>query len=209
MFDNIIIKKQLPLNKTHQKLFSNINWSEQEFQTKDMENCLIKYILDENGKFYEEIVKGKNVRVISEEEEEKLKKQKKFCWPYEFKVESVRKKFLKITKEILFYEIIKDKNGNEWWIDFKMTLVDGKLKNKIKIEKLYIHRTKRKILDDEKNYQNWYNERNNKFHIKIRKFLNKITFNKWFDFVKKMLCFIRFCEKMLQNFGNWIIKYIL
>jgi hypothetical protein len=41
MFDSLTVKKKLPLTKELKAL--NVNWSEEVFQTKDLENVLDHY----------------------------------------------------------------------------------------------------------------------------------------------------------------------
>jgi hypothetical protein len=54
MFDSIRIKKELPLPEELKPL--NIDWTEQEFQTKDLENCLLNYWISENGELFDHVV---------------------------------------------------------------------------------------------------------------------------------------------------------
>jgi hypothetical protein len=79
MFDNIKCELPLPLNKKEQKTFSNINWNDRVFQTKDTDCTLSHYVIRKNGKLFAEHTEGELIRVISEEEEKKIKKQNRFC----------------------------------------------------------------------------------------------------------------------------------
>ena len=72
MFDYMKCELPLPLNKKEQKTFSNVNWNDRVFQTKDTDCTLSTYIIRKNGKLYGLFIEGENVRVISEKEEKKL-----------------------------------------------------------------------------------------------------------------------------------------
>jgi hypothetical protein len=76
MFDNIKCELPLPLNKKEQKIFSNVDWNDRVFQTKDTDCTLSTYSIRKNGKLYGLFIEGESVRVISEKEENKIKKQK-------------------------------------------------------------------------------------------------------------------------------------
>ena len=112
MFDSIVCELPLPLNKKEQKTFSNIDWKDRVFQTKDTDCTLSTYTIRKNGKLYSLFVEGKHVRVISEKEEKKIKKQGKFCWPFEFKEKSRKYKLEKFTGDIYFYDSVYDTEGN-------------------------------------------------------------------------------------------------
>lgn len=209
MYDTIYIKTKLPLNKTQTKLFENIKWDEVEFQTKDFDSCLITYFLEVDGKLYEEKIKGSHERVISEEEEAKIKKQGRFCWPYEFKVKSKRKIFKAISQKIIFYNIVEDIKGNEWWVDFEVNLIDGKIKGKIKLKELKLHRTKKQIEKDRKDWNLMLENEKKSFEYKFKALMNKITFNKWKCFCNFLLKITSFLEKSINKVHIWIIRHLL
>ena len=48
MFDNLFVKKKLPLTKELKAL--NVNWEEVDFQTKDLDNALDTYEITKSGK---------------------------------------------------------------------------------------------------------------------------------------------------------------
>ena len=145
MFDSITCELPLPLNKKEQKTFSNVNWDDHVFQTKDTDCTLSTYIIKKNGKLYGLYIDGKNVRVISKEEERKIKRQGKFCWPYEFKEKSRKYKFEKFTGDLYFYDHIIDKDENEWWVEFAAKFVNGIIQGKIKKKAVRLFRTKQEI----------------------------------------------------------------
>jgi hypothetical protein len=208
MFDSITCELPLPLNKKEQKTFSNINWNEIVFQTKDTDCTLSSYIIRKNGKLYGLSIEGKNVRVISEKEEKKIKKQGRFCWPYEFKEKSRKYKFEKFTGDLCFYDSIYDGEGNEWWVEFTAKFVDGNLQGKIRKIKIKFERTAKEIKKNEDDYQKSIEADRKKFHNRFRKFMNKITFNywryTWFSIGKG----IRKIRNSINNFDIWINRYV-
>jgi hypothetical protein len=178
MFDTILVNQPLPLTKKDLETFSNINWEEEDFQTKCTDCTLSTYVIKKNA-LYSEIVDGEHVRTISKEEEKKIKKQGKFCWPYKF-VEKSRKSVLqKFNGEIIFYTSLTDKDGNEWWVDFSAKFVNGKLKGKIKKVLLEMRRTSKQIKRQDQEWEAKIEAEQKKIHNRIRVFMNKITFNNW------------------------------
>jgi hypothetical protein len=178
MFDTILVKQPLPFTKKELETFSNINWDDQDFQTKDIECTLTTYTIKNNA-LYTLKINGKNIRVISVEEEKKLKKKQRFCWPYKF-VEKSRKYVLtKHDGKIVFYTSLTDKDGNEWWVDFSAKFLNGKLQGKIKKDRLEMHRTAKQIKKQEDEWQARWDEEAKKIHNRFRNFMNKVTFNNW------------------------------
>lgn len=208
MFDTIIIKKEIPFTAKQKKLFPDVNWGEQDFQTKDLDNCLETYILKENGRLYHEKVDGEMVRTISEKEEKKLKKKNGFFWPYEYKIKSKKILFCKKTVTIFACHILKDCKGNEWWLDLELVFVNGILKNKIKIKELKLNRTKKEIQDSEDRFKKMAEEHNKKLHVKFQKLMNCITFGYWRVFWRKITRVIEFIKNKLESLRIFIFKYI-
>lgn len=178
MFDTILVKQSLPLTKKDLEIFSNINWEEQDFQTKCTDCTLSTYTIKNNA-LYADIVTGKHVRTMTKEEEKKIRKKGKFCWPYKF-VEKSRKSVLqKFNGEIIFYTSLNDKDGNEWWVDFSAFFKNGKLQGKIKKLQLKLSFTSKQLKRKEKEFEAMIEAENKKFYNRFRNFMNKITFNYW------------------------------
>ena len=128
MFDEIVCKRKLPLTKEIKKAFPDTVWSEEKFQTKDLDNTMTTYLIKGTSLYWDH-TEGEYVRTISEEEEAKTRKQKKFCWPYKF-VESGRKtEKTNHHGTINFYLYERDKDGNTWDIEFDAIFNSGKLKS--------------------------------------------------------------------------------
>jgi hypothetical protein len=208
MFDTLIIKKEIPFTTKQKMLFPDVNWKEEGFQTKDLENVMDTYILKEDGKLYHEKVDGELIRKMSEEEEKKLKRKGNFCWPYEYKVKSRKVLFCKKTVTIFACHLLKDTKGNEWWLDLELVIVNGILKNKIKIKELKINRTKKQIKDSEERFKKIEEEHNKKFHVKFQKLMNRVTFNYWRRSWRNITRVIEFVKNKLESLRIFIFKYI-
>jgi hypothetical protein len=208
MFDTIYIEKELPFNKKDKELFKNINWPKEPSQTKDLDNSLLNYVLKKNGKFYNKIIKGENVRVMTTEEEKKQRKKHRWVWPFEFVETGREEKLEKVTNNLLFYYIVKDIDGNDWMLDFSAKLVDGVLKGKIKKERFEIIRTKKEIEEDEKKWKKISDDYNKKISVRFRKFMNKITFSYWYNFWNFVSKILRRLGDSMNSFSFWIIRNV-
>ena len=208
MFDNIKCELPLPLNKKEQKTFSNVNWEDKVFQSKDLHCTLSTYDIRKNGKLYGLFIEGKNVRVISEKEEKKIRKQGKFCWPYEFKEKSRKYKFEKFTGDLYFYDSIYDEEGNEYWAEFCGKFVSGVLQGKLKKVEIRLSQTANQIKKSEEEWQKGLSEEQAKLSNKIKKKLNKITFGYWRMFWITLGGYIRKFANKIQHVDIWINRNI-
>jgi hypothetical protein len=208
MFDTIYIHKELPFNKKQKEIFSHIDWNDQPFQTKDLDNSLAVYTLKKNGKLYTTRIEGDHVRIMTEAEEKKERKKNRWVWPYEFKETSRKEVIVKHTGTVNFYDMVVDKNENEWWVEFEAKIVDGSLKGKFQTIKFEINRTKKEIDEDEKVWKDRIESYNNKPTVKFRKFMNKITYSYWYGFWNFVSKIIRKSSEKLSNLSFWIIRNI-
>ena len=208
MFDNITCELPLPLNKKEQKTFSNVNWEDISFQTKDIECILTTYVIRKNGKLYNLLVEGEHIRVIPKKEEMKIKKQGRFCWPYKFNEKSRKHKLVKFTGDLCFYDSIYDTEGNEWWVEFSSKFVDGTLQGKIRKIKIKLERTSKEIKKNEDEYQKSIEADRKKFHNRFRKFMNKITFNYWRYTWLNISKVIHKVSNLTGKLNIWINRYV-
>jgi hypothetical protein len=179
MFDSIKCELPLPLNKKEQVKFSKVNWKDIVYQTKDLDCTLSTYIIRKNGKLYGLFIEGENIRIISEKEEKKIKKQGKFCWPYEFKEKSRKYKLEKFTGDVYFYDSIFDEDGNEYWAEFVGKFVNGILQGKLKKVEIRLSQTAKQIKKTNDEWEARIESDKKKLHNRFRVFMNKITFNNW------------------------------
>jgi hypothetical protein len=208
MFDTIYIKKEIPLNKKQKEIFGHIKWHDQPFQTKDLDNSLSVYTLNKNGKLYTTKIEGQQVRTMTEAEEKKARKKNRWVWPYEFKESSRKEINIKHTGNISFYDMVVDKNGNEWWVEFEAKVVDGSLKGKFQTIKFEINRTKQEIDEDKAHWIKLAEDHNKKLSTRFRKFMNKITFSYWYTFWNFTSKILRKFGEKLNSFSFWIIKNV-
>ena len=113
MFDNILVKKELPLNDDLKTL--KINWKEHYFQTKDLENCLLNYFVSEEGDLYEEIVERDYIPFT---EEEKSLKEGYQIWK-DVVVKNKYNKKVDFHGTVVFYDIFEFDEKQDIWVDFK------------------------------------------------------------------------------------------
>jgi hypothetical protein len=208
MFDYINCELPLPLNKKEQKTFSNINWKDIGFQTKDTDCTMSTYAIRKNGKLYGLFIEGENIRVISEKEEKKIKKQGKFCWPYEFKEKSRKYKHEKFTGDLYFYDHVIDIDGNEWWVEFIAKFVNGIIQGKLKKIEVRLFQTAEEIKKNEEEWQEKITKERAKLSSKIKRFLNKYTFGYWRTFWFTLGGYIRKFANKIQHLDIWINRYV-
>jgi hypothetical protein len=207
MFDNIFCERKLPLTKEIKKAFPNKDWAKADFQTKDLDNTMTVYYIKKNGYLYTEKVEGENVRVISEEEEKKIKNQSRWCWPYKF-VESSRTSIKEeITTTVNFYDYSDDEEGNTWDIEFDAEFLKGKLIS-LKLAKAEIVSTAEENKAREINWQNELTAHANHPWTKTKKILNKITFNYWSTLWSNVSKILYNLQQKTQKLQIWVIRVL-
>jgi hypothetical protein len=124
MFDDIIIKKEIPLPMELKSL--NIDWKNHKFQTKDLDNCLLEYFISEEGFLYEHIVEREYISYTKEER--KSKKIKPWdIWKEVIEKESYDKRLDNYHGKIRFYTYEKYDDKNDFWLEFDAYFVYGNL----------------------------------------------------------------------------------
>jgi hypothetical protein len=205
MFDNIFCERKLPLTKEIKKAFPGRDWSTVDFQTKSLNNTMTSYYIKKNGYLYTEKVEGDYVRVITEEEEKKIKKQGRFCWPYKFVEKRRTSNKEEVTATINFYDYSDDEEGNTWNIEFDAEFVKGKLFS-LKLFKAEIITTAEENNAREIKWQEHWAAIENHPWTKIKKTLNKITFNRWTKFWSKVSKLLYKLQQKISALQIWIIK---
>lgn len=205
MFDTIIVKRKLPLTKEIKKAFPTTDWSTEGFQTKDLDNTLTIFTIKGSGLYYDQ-VEGDYVRVISEAEEKKKKKQGKWCWPFEFKETSRKTVKHNFHGTVNFYHYIDDAKGNTWDIEFDATFNKGKLEE-IELVKGEISSTAE---ENEAREQKWIDIQTayeNHPWTKTKKILNKITFGYWSKFWgNKVSRSLYWLQQKVSKLQLWVIR---
>lgn len=123
MFDEIIVKQELPLPEELKKL--NIDWKNHRFQTKDFDNCLLEYILTEEGRLVEHIIEREYIYYT--EEEKKSKKLKPWDLWKDVIEKDVRYEDVNYHGAFTFYTYEDFDENYDFWIDLKAYFSYGKL----------------------------------------------------------------------------------
>jgi hypothetical protein len=123
MFDTIIVKRDLPLPEEVKHL--NIDWKTYGFQTKDLENCMLEYTIDESGKLFEHIVEREYIEYS--EEEKKNKERRPWDLWKEVLIKGERHEEVNHHGTIIFYAYEEFDDAQDFWLDFKAYFVYGKL----------------------------------------------------------------------------------
>jgi len=205
MFDTILVKRKLPITKEIKKAFPDTDWTLEDFQTKDLDNTMTTYTIKGTGLYWDK-VEGEMVRTMTEAEEKKARKKKRWVWPYKF-VESSRKTE-KISHHgvINFYHYKEDKDNNTWSIEFDALFDNGKLKS-IKLTKAEITSTAEENAAREKEWQDHVNAYENHPWTKTKKVLNKITFNCWTKFWSNYVSRALYqVAQKTQKLQMWVIR---
>jgi hypothetical protein len=190
MYDSIICKKELPLNEELKQL--NVQWNNVVFQTKNLDNCLCDYIINEGGELVEDVKKYEYTYYTEEER----KQQKSWSFVKDSKLVESYTKNVHYHGKILFYEIFNFSDTEDIWVDFEAYFVYGKLDKieLVKTEKLEA----RSIRMDQ-----WMEEdkkKRNSFIYKLR------HYSGWFWFWKQLSSFFRKGSHLFNTLQMFAIK---
>ena len=142
MFDEIIIKKDLPLPEEIKNF--PIDWKNYQFQTKDLDNCLLDYWISEDGELFEHVVEREYIPYS--EEEKKKNKNRWVIWKDVIDKSSSDVK-VDFHGKIRFYAYEDFDDENDFWLEFEAFFVYGKL-DKIELKE-FRKETSRKITNEE------------------------------------------------------------
>ncbi len=195
MFSYIFCKKELPLNSDLKTL--NIKWDEIEFQTKDLDNCLDKYIITEDGDLIEEIVEYEYT--YYSEEEKKKKDHKPWNIIKEQKIVNQYTKKIDFHGKITFYEIFEFSDTEDIWVDFNAYFIYGKL-DKLELLECKKYKSRKNDLNDlfEKN-----KKLKNSFIYKFKKNIG------YFWFFKKLSKLFYNLSMFFSNLNVIINRYFV
>jgi hypothetical protein len=205
MFDYIHCEKKLPLTKEVNKAFPDTDWSKESFQTKDLDNTMDTYCITKRRDLTILKIEGEHVRVISEEEEKKAKKQGKFCWPYNFSETSRSYEKYDYTGLINFYYYGEDSKNNTWDLEFTGTFVKGKLTDLV-LDSGKIITTAKQNAEYEKAWQDKMDAYEKHPWTKTKKVLNKCTFGYWGTFWKNLAKIFYKWSQYCSKAQMWIIR---
>lgn len=192
MFDDIIVKKKLPLTKELKSL--PIEWNKIVWQTKDLENLLNAYVIEKNGNLYLKQVNG-FWRDLPEEEQD--------IW--------YNSEFVETDKELIHlkeyhgvlkfytYETVEDEG---WWVEFEAYYSYGKL------DKIVLKEVKKDtgVLLRNEQIQKAIKEHQNHPWTKIKSLLSYLG---WRWFWLKACKFLTCIENFLQFLRNKIHRIFL
>ena len=120
MFDSITVKQNLPMPEEIKDLK---DWKNYQFQTKDLDNCLLEYWISEDGELFEHIVEREYVPYTKEE------KKKTKSWNIWKDVIEKGSKDEKVNHHgtLTFYTYDEIDDDTSFWVEFKAYFVYGKL----------------------------------------------------------------------------------
>jgi hypothetical protein len=192
MYDSIKVKTNLPLNDELKSY--NLNWESIEFQTKDLDNCLLEYILDENGQLLEEVVEREYIRYTEEELKNKVKPWSLFK---DVKEISRTTKKLDFHGVLNFYCVENINDKEQIWVDFEAFFIYGKL-DKLLLKKFEKHEIK--------TYGDWF-ETQKQENKKLKNKIKKIIGWKFFWMKISKLCY--FLSNLFSKIQMYIFKNIV
>jgi hypothetical protein len=190
MFSYIKCKKNLPLTDELKNL--SVKWSETQFQTKDLDNCLETYIISEDGELLEEVIEYEYTYYT--EEEKKQKDHKPWNIVKDQKIVKQETKKVDFHGKITFYETLDLNDQESVWVDFDAYFVYGKL-DKLELAKVEKYENRKMKMDE---YWKAYESKQNSFCYKLRKYSG------WFWLWKKIE---KCCYSMSRFFD--IIRYFI
>jgi hypothetical protein len=188
MFDNIFCKAQLPLNDILKGL--DIAWDEIDFQTKDLENSLTTFTINEDNTLVQNVVEYEYIPYTEEEKKSRSHR------PWEiWKNINVINKYDKIINHhgmINFYTSLEYTKELDVWVEFNAFFIYGKLD---KIELFKFEEQKAQSIINAEIEEKLYNQQK-KFKYKIKRFLNRFG---WARFCLKL-------SKVFRSISNFFQK---
>jgi hypothetical protein len=193
MFDSIKVKAKLPL--TDELKGYNLNWEEIEFQTKDLDNCLSEYILDEDGFLFEEVIEREYVEYSKEERKDENVKP----WNIFKEVKEISRTTKKIDYHgvLTFYCVETIDNDEQIWVDFEAFFIYGKI-DKLLLKSFQKHKVKSN--DD------WFEKQkleNKKLINRIKKLIH------WKLFWIKVANLLSFASGIFSKAQMFIFRYVI
>lgn len=198
MFDYFRVKKEIPIPEELKPL--NIDWKNTEFQTKDLENCLLEYFIGEDGCLYEVNIEREYVPYS---EEEKNSKQHKGWNIWKDVVEKSRENVkLDFHGKIRFYTYETLNENEDFSIDYEAYFIYGKL-DKIEMKSF------EKFPSRKKDQDAFFKELERKENTPIKKLKKLIRPLGWSFMWRKIAKALKFFSKSLDSAFYFIHSKIL
>jgi hypothetical protein len=122
MYDEIYVKQDLPLPD---EIKSLKDWKNYTFQTKDLDNCLSEYIINEYSELVEVITEREYIP-YTEKEKKELKPKPWHIWKEVIEKEKTYRN-TNYHGTIKFYTFDSLNEDSNFWVDFQAYFVYGKL----------------------------------------------------------------------------------
>ncbi len=122
MFDTVSIKQELPLPE---EIKNKFDWWNLSFQTKDLDNYMGEYIINEYRELVEVVIEREYIP-YSDEERKKLNLKPWSLWK-EVKEGPTTYKNIQYHGSITFYTYERFDDITDFWVEFKAYFVYGKL----------------------------------------------------------------------------------
>ena len=196
MFDSIQVKKDLEIPDEIKNLK---DWKNHNFQTKDLDNCLSDYIINEYNELVEVIVDRKYIPHTKEERKNSDIKPWNL-WKDVIEGEKTYK-IIDYHGIINFYTYDSIDDDTDFWLDYKAYFIYGKLD---KIEFLEFRKDSERKLSNKKFFEELEKEKKSFWYKfkKIAKFLG------WNWFWKKIALFCYKASGALNRVRTFAIKMI-
>jgi hypothetical protein len=193
MYDSIQVKKDLEIPEEVKNLY---DWKNHNFQTKDLDNCLSEYIINEYNELVEVIIDRKYIPYTEEERKNPDIKP----WNLWKDVIEGEKTYnvLNYHGTINFYTYESIDDDTDFWLDYKAYFIYGKLD---KIEFLEFKKDSGRKSNNKKFFQELEKEKKT-FWYKFKKIAN---FLGWKWFWKN----VDWSIYKLSNFLNYIRTFII
>jgi hypothetical protein len=200
MFDEIKVKHDLPLPEEFKGL--DIDWKEVRFQTKDLENLMDEYLIDNNA-LYQRIVELEYIE-FTEEEKKHNKKNKRWFPIYKDVIEksSYHKKIEDFHGSINFYHYGELNDEEDFMLDFIAHFIYGNLD---RIEPLKFEKMESRKIYNQK-WQIEMEERARRPWNRFKHYANYFGWRQFWRFVEKIIFKIEGFFSLIRMF---IFKNIL
>lgn len=199
MFDYLRVKKEIPLPEDLKSL--KLNWKNLEFQTKDLDNCLLEYFIDEEGHLFEVDVEREYVPFTEEEKKQNKKSGKWHLWKDVIEKSKTNKK-INFHGKIKFYTYETLNENEDFCLDYDAYFVYGKL-DKIELVKFEKLESRKKSLEK---FFKEIEEKENTFSRRLKKKMRRLG---WDFFWKRVAKLMRFFSRKFDSAFYFIHSKLL